>query len=80
MKLFNVVDTAESESPAKQSGSEETQETVEVTATSANEETHDTPRENRLSSLLSGRRRANVARRPGTLLPSTGKQLSQDSA
>lgn len=80
LTLCHVVDTDESESVAKQNGGEETQETAEGTATSATAETHDAPRENRLSSLLSGRRRANVAKRPGTLLPSTGKQSSQDSA
>lgn len=77
--IFHVVDTDESESPAKQNSGEETQETAEGTASSTTAETQDAPRENRLSSLLSGRRRANVARRPGTLLPSTGKQSSQDS-
>lgn len=80
MVLFHVAGPVESESPAKQSGGEETQETAEGTATSATVETQDAPRENRLSSLLSGRRRANAVRRPGTLFPSAGKQSSQDSA
>jgi len=76
--LFHVSGTAESELPAKQSSGEEAQETAEGAATPATVETHDAPRENRLSSLLSGRRRANAVRRPGTLLPSTTKQSSQE--
>jgi hypothetical protein len=76
--LFHVARTDESELPAKQNGGEEVQETAEGVATPATVETQDAPRENRLSSLLSGRRRANTARRPGTLLPSTAKQSSQD--
>jgi hypothetical protein len=76
--IFHVAGTAESELPAKQSGGEEAQETAEGVATPATVETQDAPRENRLSSLLSGRRRANAVRRPGTLLPSTTKQSGQD--
>lgn len=75
--LFHVAGTAPSESPAKQSSVEEAQEHAEGAATPATVETQDSPRENRLSSLLSGRRRANAVRRPGTLLPST-KQSSQE--
>jgi len=76
--LFHVAGPAESELPAKQSSGEEAQETAEGAATPATAETQDAPRENRLSSLLSGRRRANAVRRPGTLLPSTTKQSTQE--
>ena len=76
--LFNVAGTAESELPAKQSSSEEAQENAEGAATPATVETQESPRENRLSSLLSGRRRANALRRPGTLLPTATKQSSQE--
>jgi len=76
--LFHVAGTAESELPAKQSSGEEAQETVEGAATPATVEIQEAPRENRLSSLLSGRRRANAVRRPGTLLPSTTKHSSQE--
>jgi len=75
---FLVAGTAESELTAKQSSGEEAQETAEGAATAATVETQDAPRENRLSSLLSGRRRANAVRRPGTLLPSTTKHSSRE--
>ena len=68
----------ESETPAPPAKQEESSTDEETPAPAA--ENQEVPKENRLSSLLSGRRRANTARRPGTLFPSSNKQTNQEAA
>nr|CAD7440055.1 unnamed protein product [Timema bartmani] len=78
LSCFLAEEVESSDKSHEETAEPSTDVTSAPATTAAQQEPHDN---NRLSSLLTGRRRPNASRRPGSLFPSTGdKTTSQEAA